>query len=66
MLLYGPPGCGKTFIAQKFAEDVGYNFVMISTSDLQAKYVNATQENIANYLKKQKKKAPTIIFIDVT
>ena len=33
ILLYGPPGCGKTFVAQKFAEEVGYNFVMIKPSD---------------------------------
>jgi len=64
MLLYGPPGCGKTFIAQKFAEEVGYNFVMIKPSDLQSKYVNATQENIAKLFKEAEEKAPTIIFID--
>lgn len=64
MLLYGPPGCGKTFFAQKFAEEVGYNFVMIKPSDLQSKYVNATQENIAKLFKEAEEKAPTIIFID--
>jgi transitional endoplasmic reticulum ATPase len=64
MLLYGPPGCGKTFIAQKFAEEVGYNFVMIKPSDLQSKYINATQENIAKLFKEAEEKAPTIIFID--
>lgn len=64
MLLYGPPGCGKTFIAQKFAEEVGYNFVMIKPSDLQSKYVNATQENIGRLFKEAEEKAPTIIFID--
>ena len=26
MLLYGPPGCGKTFIAEKFAEETGFNY----------------------------------------
>jgi len=64
MLLYGPPGCGKTFIAQKFADEVGYNFVMIKPSDLQSKYVNATQENIGKLFKEAEEKAPTIIFID--
>ncbi|MEO0075428.1 MAG: AAA family ATPase [candidate division WOR-3 bacterium] len=64
MLLYGPPGCGKTFIAQKFAEEVGYNYVMIKPSDLQSKYVNATQENIGRLFKEAEEKAPTIIFID--
>jgi transitional endoplasmic reticulum ATPase len=64
MLLFGPPGCGKTFIAQKFADEVGYNFVMIKPSDLQSKYVNATQENIGKLFKEAEEKAPTIIFID--
>ena len=64
MLLYGPPGCGKTFLAEKFAEEVGYNFVLIKPSDLQSKYVNATQENIGKLFKEAEKNAPTIIFID--
>lgn len=64
LLLYGPPGCGKTFIAQKFAEEVGYHFVMIKPSDLQSKWVNATQENISKLFKEAEKNAPTIIFID--
>jgi len=64
LLLYGPPGCGKTFIAQKFAEEVGHNFITIKPSDLQSKFVNATQENIGKLFKEAEQKAPTIIFID--
>jgi transitional endoplasmic reticulum ATPase len=64
MLLYGPPGCGKTFIAQKFADEIGYNFVMIKPSDLKSKWVNATEENIGKLFKEAEANAPTIIFID--
>ena len=64
MLLYGPPGCGKTFIAEKFAEEVGFNFVMIKPSDLKSKWVNATEENIGKLFKEAEAKAPTIIFVD--
>lgn len=64
MLLYGPPGCGKTFIAEKFAEEVGFNFVMIKPSDLKSKWVNATEENIGKLFKEAEANAPTIIFID--
>ncbi|MCX6309172.1 MAG: ATP-binding protein [Bacteroidia bacterium] len=64
MLLYGPPGCGKTFIAEKFADEVGYNFVIIKPSDLKSKWVNATEENIGKLFKEAEEKAPTIIFID--
>lgn len=64
LLLYGPPGCGKTFIAERFAEEVGYNFILLKPSDLQSKYINATQENIRNLFKAAEEKSPTIIFID--
>lgn len=64
MLLYGPPRCGKTFFAEKFAEEVGYNFYNIKPSDIQSKWVNATQENIKNLFDEARKNAPSIVFID--
>lgn len=64
MLLYGPPGCGKTFFAKHFSEEVGFNFMCITPATLKSKWVNATQENIANMFKEAEKNAPTIIFID--
>ena len=64
MLLYGPPGCGKTFFAKHFAEEVGFNFMCLSSSSLKSRYVNATQENIAKMFKDAEENAPTIIFID--
>ena len=64
MLLYGPPGCGKTFFAKHFAEEVGFNFMCITPATLKSRYINATQENIAAMFKEAEKKAPTIIFID--
>lgn len=64
MLLYGPPGCGKTFFAKHFAEEVGFNFMFVTGGTLKSKWVNATQENIANMFKEAEENAPTIIFID--
>lgn len=64
MLLYGPPGCGKTFFAKHFAEEVGFNFMLIKPSSLKSRWVNATQENIAQMFKDAEEKSPTIIFID--
>ena len=64
MLLYGPPGCGKTFFAKKLAEEVGYYFIMRTPADLKSKWVNATQENIATMFKEAEENAPSIIFID--
>lgn len=64
MVLYGPPGCGKTFFAKHFAEEVGFNFVFATPSTLKSRYINATQENIAKMFEEAEKNAPTIIFID--
>ena len=64
MLLYGPPGCGKTFFAKKMAEEAGFNFVVKSPSDLKSKWVNATQENIAAMFREAEENSPTVIFID--
>ena len=64
MLLYGPPGCGKTFFAEKMAEEIGFNFYQIKPSDIQSKFVNASQENIKTLFDEAKEKAPSIVFID--
>lgn len=64
MLLYGPPGCGKTFFAKHFAEEVGFNFMEVTPATLKSKWINATQENIAAMFQEAEENAPTIIFID--
>lgn len=64
MLLYGPPGCGKTFIAQKFAQEIKYNYVEVKPSDLASIYVHGTQEKIGSLFRDAEENAPTIIFID--
>lgn len=64
ILLYGPPGCGKTFIAQKFAQEIKYNYVEVKPSDLASIYVHGTQEKIGSLFKDAEENAPTIIFID--
>jgi len=64
MLLYGPPGCGKTFIARQFADEISYNFIELKPSDLASIYVHGTQEKIGQVFKDAREKAPTVIFID--
>lgn len=64
MLLYGPPGCGKTFISKRFAEEVGFNFVELKPSDINRKHINETEENISLIFKAAIENAPSIIFID--
>ncbi len=64
ILLYGPPGCGKTFFAEKFAEEVGFSFYQIKPSDIQSKWINASQENVKQLFDEASKQSPSIIFID--
>ena len=64
ILLYGPPGCGKTFFAKHFAEEMGFNFMCMTPATLKSRWVNATQENIAKMFADAVEQAPTMIFID--
>ncbi len=64
MLLYGPPGCGKSFIAEKFAEETGYNYMYVKSSDLASIYIHGSQEKIGNLFDEARKKAPTILCFD--
>lgn len=64
MLLYGPPGCGKSFIAEKFAEEAGYNYIFVKSSDLASIYVHGSQEKIGKLFDEARKRAPTIINFD--
>ena len=64
MLLYGPPGCGKTFFAEKFAEEAGFNFMMVKASDIASTYVHGTQEKIAALFASAQKMQPSILCFD--
>lgn len=64
ILFYGPPGCGKSFLAEKFAEEAGYNFKMIKASDLASIYVHGAQEKIGALFDEARKNSPTILCFD--
>ena len=64
LLLYGPPGCGKTFIAEKLAEEISFNFLFIKPSDLGSIYIHGSQEKISTLFNEARENAPTIIFMD--
>jgi len=64
ILFYGPPGCGKTFIARKLAEILRFNFIEAKPSDLGSIYVHGGQKRIASLFSSAREKAPTLIFLD--
>lgn len=64
VLLYGPPGCGKTFFAERFAEEATYNFIKVASSDIASIYVHGSQEKIGELFKMARENAPTILYFD--
>lgn len=64
ILLYGPPGCGKTFIARKLAEVAGFSFIEVKPGDLASIYVHGTQGKIAEIFAQARKQVPCMIFFD--
>lgn len=64
LLFYGPAGCGKTFFAEKIAEEVGINFIKVNPDDIASTLVHGTQEKIGELFHNAEKKAPTLMFFD--
>jgi transitional endoplasmic reticulum ATPase len=64
LLFYGPPGCGKTYFAEKFAEEAGCNYIYIRCSDIASPYIHGGQGKIAEVFNEARKSAPTILFFD--
>lgn len=64
ILLYGPPGCGKTFIARKLAQVADYHFIEVKPGDLGSIYVHGTQGKIAELFDRARRQAPCMLFFD--
>ena len=64
LLFFGPPGCGKTFFAEKFAEEAGFNYRYIKCSDVASPYIHGGQEKIAAIFDEARENAPAILFFD--
>lgn len=64
ILLYGPPGCGKTLIAKAMAWESEYNFLAVNGPALLSKWVGSTEEAIRDLFWKAMQARPCIIFFD--
>jgi AAA+ superfamily predicted ATPase len=64
ILLFGPPGCGKTYIARQLAAELGCTFNEIAPSDLGSTYVHGTTLKIREMFDAALAKAPCVLFLD--
>jgi len=64
VLLYGPPGCGKTLLAKAVATESEMNFISIKGPEIFSKWVGESEKAIREIFRKGRMAAPVVIFID--
>jgi AAA+ superfamily predicted ATPase len=64
LLLYGPPGCGKTFIARATAGELGAHFISIGLADVLDMWMGESEKNVARIFEMARRNAPCVIFLD--
>jgi len=64
VLLYGPPGCGKTLVAKAVAKESGASFISIKGPELLSKYVGSSEKAIRQVFQRARASPPCVIFFD--
>lgn len=63
-LLYGPPGCGKTFLVKALAAEAAANFLSIRGAELLSKWVGESERGVRELFRRARSAAPAVIFFD--
>jgi transitional endoplasmic reticulum ATPase len=64
ILLYGPPGCGKTHIARCTAGEVGASFMAVGISDVLDMWIGASERNLREIFEQARRRKPCVLFFD--
>ena len=64
LLLYGPPGCGKTHLARAIAGELGASFIAVSLADVLSRWTGQSEGNVAQTFTYARSQAPCVVFLD--
>ncbi|MDR3459745.1 MAG: AAA family ATPase [Verrucomicrobiae bacterium] len=64
ILMYGPPGCGKTHIARATAGECGAAFMTIAITDILSKWLGESEQRLHQFFETARRRTPAVIFID--
>lgn len=64
ILLYGPPGCGKTHLARAVAGELGASFFSVGLNEILDMYIGNSEKNLSGLFAMARDKAPSVLFLD--
>lgn len=64
LLLYGPPGCGKTFLARAVSGEIGAEFITVSLAEVLEQGIGSSERNIRSLFQQARSMKPCVVFLD--